>query len=109
MRKIHRVRRECKAIRPPPPGHSFLRGTDNSSLPLLNLRCTLANRCCAPQLLNFGTLSQYIFQILRAAIVKARWSGENSRTMRNNDVVLVILAAGKGTRLKSSITKDRKS
>jgi len=104
MRKIHRVRRECKAIRPPPPGHSFLRGTDNlaaSAEPSVHTR----KQVLRSQVLNFGTLSQYIFQILPAAIVKARWSGENSRTMRNNDVVLVILAAGKGTRLKSSITK----
>ena len=43
--------------------------------------------------------------IVRTAIVKARGAGENSRTMANKDVVLVILAAGKGTRLKSSLAK----
>src|SRR6516165_5709522 len=39
------------------------------------------------------------------AIVKAPVAGENSRTMPNKDVVMVILAAGKGTRLKSSMAK----
>jgi len=39
------------------------------------------------------------------SIVKAARAGENSRTMANKDVVLVILAAGKGTRLKSSLAK----
>jgi bifunctional UDP-N-acetylglucosamine pyrophosphorylase / glucosamine-1-phosphate N-acetyltransferase len=39
------------------------------------------------------------------SIVKAARAGENSRTMANNDVVIVILAAGKGTRLKSSLAK----
>jgi bifunctional UDP-N-acetylglucosamine pyrophosphorylase / glucosamine-1-phosphate N-acetyltransferase len=39
------------------------------------------------------------------SIVKAARAGENSRTMPNKDVVLVILAAGKGTRLKSSLAK----
>src|SRR5215467_12230668 len=32
-------------------------------------------------------------------------AGENSRTMPNKDAVVVILAAGKGTRLKSSVAK----
>ena len=32
-------------------------------------------------------------------------AGENSRTMANKDVVMVILAAGKGTRLKSALAK----
>ena len=32
-------------------------------------------------------------------------AGENSRTMPNKDVVMVILAAGKGSRLKSSLAK----
>ena len=39
------------------------------------------------------------------AIVKVWLAGENSRTMANKDVVMVILAAGKGTRLKSSLAK----
>jgi bifunctional UDP-N-acetylglucosamine pyrophosphorylase/glucosamine-1-phosphate N-acetyltransferase len=39
------------------------------------------------------------------SIVKAARAGENSRTMPNKDVVMVILAAGKGTRLKSSLAK----
>jgi bifunctional UDP-N-acetylglucosamine pyrophosphorylase/glucosamine-1-phosphate N-acetyltransferase len=39
------------------------------------------------------------------SIVKAARAGENSRTMPNKDVVVVILAAGKGTRLKSSLAK----
>jgi bifunctional UDP-N-acetylglucosamine pyrophosphorylase/glucosamine-1-phosphate N-acetyltransferase len=39
------------------------------------------------------------------SIVKATREGENSRTMPNKDVVVVILAAGKGTRLKSSLAK----
>jgi bifunctional UDP-N-acetylglucosamine pyrophosphorylase/glucosamine-1-phosphate N-acetyltransferase len=38
-------------------------------------------------------------------IVKAARAGENSRTMPNKDVVIAILAAGKGTRLKSSLAK----
>jgi bifunctional UDP-N-acetylglucosamine pyrophosphorylase/glucosamine-1-phosphate N-acetyltransferase len=40
-----------------------------------------------------------------ATIVKVRVAGENSRTMPNKDVVMVVLAAGKGTRLKSSLAK----
>src|SRR5262245_18796298 len=40
-----------------------------------------------------------------ASIVKAARAGENSRTMPNKDVAVVILAAGKGTRLKSSLAK----
>jgi bifunctional UDP-N-acetylglucosamine pyrophosphorylase/glucosamine-1-phosphate N-acetyltransferase len=39
------------------------------------------------------------------SIVKAAMAGENSRTMPNKDVVIAILAAGKGTRLKSSLAK----
>jgi bifunctional UDP-N-acetylglucosamine pyrophosphorylase / glucosamine-1-phosphate N-acetyltransferase len=39
------------------------------------------------------------------SIVKAARAGENSRTMPNKDVVIAILAAGKGTRLKSSLAK----
>ena len=42
---------------------------------------------------------------VHGSIVKAARAGENSRTMANKDVVLVILAAGKGTRLKSSLAK----
>jgi len=38
-------------------------------------------------------------------IVKASRAGENSRTMANKDVAIVILAAGKGTRLKSALAK----
>jgi bifunctional UDP-N-acetylglucosamine pyrophosphorylase / glucosamine-1-phosphate N-acetyltransferase len=40
-----------------------------------------------------------------ASIVKEARAGENSRTMANKDVVIVILAAGKGTRLKSALAK----
>ena len=42
---------------------------------------------------------------IATAIVKAMRAGENSRTMANKDVVVVILAAGKGTRLKSALAK----
>ena len=39
------------------------------------------------------------------SIVKRTGRGENTRTMPNKDVVIVVLAAGKGTRLKSSLAK----
>src|SRR5712672_4484926 len=39
------------------------------------------------------------------AIVKRAGRGENTRAMPNKDVVIVILAAGRGTRLKSSLAK----
>jgi bifunctional N-acetylglucosamine-1-phosphate-uridyltransferase/glucosamine-1-phosphate-acetyltransferase GlmU-like protein len=39
------------------------------------------------------------------SIVKAARAGENSRIMPNKDVAIVVLAAGKGTRLKSSLAK----
>ena len=42
---------------------------------------------------------------VHGSIVKAARAGENSRTMPNKDVVVVILAAGKGTRLKSALAK----
>jgi bifunctional UDP-N-acetylglucosamine pyrophosphorylase / glucosamine-1-phosphate N-acetyltransferase len=42
---------------------------------------------------------------VHGSIVKAAGARENSRTMRNKDVVIVVLAAGKGTRLKSSLAK----
>jgi bifunctional UDP-N-acetylglucosamine pyrophosphorylase/glucosamine-1-phosphate N-acetyltransferase len=38
-------------------------------------------------------------------IVKPQWAGENSRTMPNKNVAILILAAGKGTRLKSALAK----
>src|SRR5262249_57533400 len=38
-------------------------------------------------------------------IVKASRAGENSRTMANKDVAIVILAGGKGKRLKSALAK----
>src|ERR1700739_1651335 len=41
----------------------------------------------------------------RPGIVKDKRAGENGRTMPNKDVAMVILAAGKGTRLKSSLAK----
>ena len=42
---------------------------------------------------------------VHGSIVKATRAGENSRTMPNRDLVVVILAAGKGTRLRSSLAK----
>src|SRR5947208_17142177 len=39
------------------------------------------------------------------SIVKRAGRGENTRAMPNKVVVIVILAAGKGTRLKSSLAK----
>lgn len=50
------------------------------------------------------TVKEFSLPVHRS-IVKAARAGENSRTMPNKDVVLVILAAGKGTRLKSSLAK----
>jgi len=41
-----------------------------------------------------------ILEFAAVTIVKLLGAGENSRTMPNNDVVMVILAAGKGTPVK---------
>jgi bifunctional UDP-N-acetylglucosamine pyrophosphorylase / glucosamine-1-phosphate N-acetyltransferase len=38
-------------------------------------------------------------------IVKGEGEGENEEVMSNNDLAIVVLAAGKGTRLKSSLAK----
>ena len=44
-------------------------------------------------------------QVAVGVIVKLRRAGENSQTMSNKDAAIVVLAAGKGTRLKSAIAK----
>jgi bifunctional UDP-N-acetylglucosamine pyrophosphorylase / glucosamine-1-phosphate N-acetyltransferase len=44
-------------------------------------------------------------QVAVGVIVKDRRAGENKRIMSNKDAAVVILAAGKGTRLKSGIAK----
>jgi bifunctional UDP-N-acetylglucosamine pyrophosphorylase / glucosamine-1-phosphate N-acetyltransferase len=44
-------------------------------------------------------------QVAVGVIVKDRRAGENNQAMTNKDVAVVILAAGKGTRLKSGIAK----
>jgi bifunctional UDP-N-acetylglucosamine pyrophosphorylase / glucosamine-1-phosphate N-acetyltransferase len=44
-------------------------------------------------------------QVAVGVIVKPGRAGENSKTMSNKDAAIVVLAAGKGTRLKSSLAK----